>query len=385
MRLPISALDAANSSPQATPLALAAARAERQAAFVKAERDLMQAEQQLQAVLSAAYSDDAAKSKAVAESQQKLDAAKKAVESSQAALANADAAYTKLGPEYPQHSTGRRTALAKWIADPNNPRTARVAVNHIWLRHFGEAIVPTVANFGLNGQRPSHPELFDWLAAELTSSGWEMKRLHRLIVTSAVYRRVTTDDPDAKNVAADPKNRYLWRMNSRRMESEVVRDSTLALSGRLDRQFGGPEIPETQGEQSPRRSLYFRSTPNEKMTFLDVFDQASPNECYRRQESVMPQQALALTNSVLSLNQAAELAEVVLGDLRSANRPANMANVTPAAFEHVLSRSPKPQEVAACERMLSKHAATSDAELPAAAVQSLIHVLLNHNDFVTIR
>jgi len=174
-------------------------------------------------------------------------------------------------------------------------------------------------------------------------------------------------------------------MNSRRMESEVVRDSVLALSGRLDHTFGGVEIPETQGEQTPRRSLYFRTTPNEKMAFLDVFDQANPNECYRRAESVMPQQALALTNSLLSLTQAAALTEVVLEDLRSANQPATITAVIPAAFEHVLSRAPKPQEVAACEKLLSKHAATSDAILPVAAVQSLIHVLMNHNDFVTIR
>lgn len=169
------------------------------------------------------------------------------------------------------------------------------------------------------------------------------------------------------------------------MESEVVRDSTLALSGQLDLHFGGPEIPESKGETVPRRSLYFRSTPNEKMTFLDVFDQANPNECYRRQESVMPQQALALTNSLLSLQQAATLTESLLADLRTSNRPANMGNVIPAAFEHVLSRSPKPQEIAASEKMLSKYAAASDAIVPVTAIQTLIHVLLNHNDFVTIR
>jgi hypothetical protein len=174
-------------------------------------------------------------------------------------------------------------------------------------------------------------------------------------------------------------------MNSRRMEAEAVRDATLALGGKLDIRLGGPEIPESQGETSPRRSLYFRSTPNEKMAFLDVFDQANPNECYRRQESVMPQQALALTNSLLSLQQAGGLSELLLEELRRTGKPATVANVIPAAFEHVLSRPPKPSEQTACERMLAKHLSASDAVVPASAVQSLIHVLLNHNDFVTIR
>jgi mono/diheme cytochrome c family protein len=384
--VPAAGNPAATGSPDPTPHALDAAQAERQVILLKAERDAMTAERQHAAVMSASYANDDAKAKAIMESQAKLDAANKAVEAAKAALEPSTTTYTPLGIEYPRQSTGRRTALAKWMTDPKHPRTARVAVNHIWLRHFGEALVPSVANFGLNGQRPSHPQLLDWLATEFTDSGWSMKTLHRLIVTSAAYRRETTDGPDAdKNRAIDPRNRYLWRMNSRRMESEVVRDSVLALGGRLDHSFGGPEIPETNGELTPRRSLYFRSTPNEKMPFLEVFDQANPNECYRRQESVMPQQALALTNSLLSSNQARVLAEVVLHDLERARQPANISHVIPAAFEHVLARPPKPAELAAAEKMLGKYAASSDVAVPAAAMQSLIHVLLNHNDFVTIR
>ncbi len=386
MEQPLSALAALNQPAELTPSGAAAAQAERLAARLKAERELQLAEQSHAAVAAASYANDDAKSKAVMQSQTKVDAAKTVLNKAIDAIAAGTGGYTPLGVDYPMASTGRRAALAKWMTDARNPRTARVAVNHIWLRHFGEAIVPTVANFGLNGQRPSHPELLDWLAAEFNGSGWNMKRLHRLLVTTAAYRRATTDGPDAdKNLAADPKNRYLWRMNSRRMESEVVRDSVLALSGSLDLRFGGPEIPENLGESSPRRSLYFRSTPNEKMSFLDVFDQANPNECYRRQESVMPQQALALTNSLLSLQQAGQLAEIVLRDLASANRQANMANVIDVSFEHVLSRSPKSAERTACEKMLSKHAATSDANVPLSALQTMIHVLLNHNDFVTVR
>ncbi len=386
MAQPPSALSALNKPAELTPSAVAAAQAERQATLLKAERDFQLAERSHAEVTAASYASDDAKTKAAMQSQTKVDAAKTALNKALDAITAGTGGYTPLGVDYPMQSSGRRTALAKWMTDARHPRTARVAVNHIWLRHFGEAIVPSVANFGLNGLRPSHPELLDWLAAELALRGWEMKHVHRLLVTSAAYRRVTTDGPDGEaNIAIDPKNRSLWRMNSRRMESEVVRDSVLALSRRLDFQFGGPEIPETLGESSPRRSIYFRSTPNEKMSFLDVFDQANPNECYRRAESVMPQQALALTNSLLSLQQAETLTEILLHDLKSANRQATMGNVIPAAFEHVLSRDPKPPEIAAAEKMLSKYAGTSDAPLPANAIQLLIHVLLNHNDFVTIR
>src|SRR5262249_3240544 len=125
-------------------------------------------------------------------------------------------------PAYSTTSTGRRLAFAKWVANRDNPLTARVAVNHIWLRHFGQAIVPSVFDFGRNGQGPSHPALLDWLAVELMEHKWSTKHLHRLIVTSSGYRMATT--PDAADLAKDPDNRYLWRMNSRRLEAEAVRD-----------------------------------------------------------------------------------------------------------------------------------------------------------------
>ncbi|MBM4004548.1 MAG: DUF1553 domain-containing protein, partial [Planctomycetes bacterium] len=247
-------------------------------------------------------------------------------------------------------------------------------------------IVPTVANFGMNGQRPSHPELLDWLADRFTASGWDMKRLHRDIVGSAAYGRESTDGPNAdQNYSIDPRNRFLWRMNSRRMESEVVRDSVLAIGGRLDRQFGGPEIAESLGEQSTRRSLYFRSTPNEKMPFLEVFDQANPNECYRRQESVMPQQALALTNSLLSLSQAESISESILREMRSSGRSAKIGDVIETAFALILARPPKAAEFEACRKMLVRHRPNDADEVPRDALRSLTHVLLNHNDFVTIR
>src|SRR5262249_9789186 len=122
---------------------------------------------------------------------------------------------------FPRTSTGRRTALARWMTDPRNPLTARVAVNHIWARHFGRPLVETVFDFGRKGARPSHPELLDWLAVEFMESGWSMKYLHRLMVTSAAYQLSSSAAGDARTVAADPANRYYWRMNPTRMEAQV--------------------------------------------------------------------------------------------------------------------------------------------------------------------
>src|SRR5205823_14039671 len=125
-------------------------------------------------------------------------------------------------PAYPVTSSGRRLAFARWVVGRDNPLAARVAVNHVWLRHFGRAIVPSVFDFGRNGRPPSHPALLDWLAVEFMERDWRMKEMHKLIVTSAAYRRGST--PDTANAALDPDNRYLWRYAPRRVEAEVVRD-----------------------------------------------------------------------------------------------------------------------------------------------------------------
>ena len=150
-----------------------------------------------------------------------------------------------MGTTYPAESTGRRLAFARWMADPSNPLTARVAINHLWGRHFGRAIVPSVIDFGRNGQRPSHPALLDWLAAELMEHGWSMKAIHRLIVTSATYRQDST--PDAGDLARDPDNMFLWRWAPRQVEAEVVRDCLFAVAGSLDLTMGGPDIDDRAG------------------------------------------------------------------------------------------------------------------------------------------
>ncbi len=385
-------------------LAQAAGKAERSVAVAKSEYELLQAEQALEVARNAPAKDDATKQKAVADAETKLTAAQKEAEAARANLAKTDGKYAPLGAIYPSTSSGRRLALARWIANPENPRTSRIAVNHIWLRHFGEALVPTVANFGLNGRQPSHPELLDWLASELVDGHWSMKQLHRKLVTSATYRLASTEGPtDAVNLARDRENRWLWRMNSHRAESEVIRDSVLYVSGELDLAFGGPELPESAGLDSRRRSLYFRSTPNEKMAFLELFDQANPNECYRRQESVVPQQSLALFNSSVSLDAARKLATSIAADYPVSGPQADFARFIEAAYERILARSPRPAEIAACRHFLERHItliqnsprgafpAANPRVTPAAtqplerATENLVHVLLNHNDFVTVR
>lgn len=315
--------------------------------------------------------------------------------------------YTPLGPSFPTTSTGRRTALARWIVHPENPRTARVAVNQIWLRHFGQALVPTVANFGLNGQPPSHPELLDWLALELIENRWRMKPLHRQIVLSATYRQSSAlgagDDAGAAAVT-DPENRYLWRMNSRRMEAEAVRDSILFVAGTLDATRGGQEISESLDQTVLRRSLYFRNTPNEKVPFLNTFDIANPNECYERHQSVVPQQALALLNSALAIDQSRVLAERLSKSAGEGDDPQARTRFIVAAWRAILTRSPTPREIESCLAFLTENSAASQAadaaKFPAGkqafrrapsadpsqrARENLIQVLFSHNDFVTIR
>src|SRR5439155_2039715 len=135
---------------------------------------------------------------------------------------------------------GRRRALAQWIAGRDNPLTARVAVNHIWMRHFGKPLVESVSDFGRNGKKPTHPELLDWLALELMENGWSMKHLHRLIVTSAAYRMQSK--AGGSNATIDPENRYVWHFNARRAEGEIIRDSVLHVAGQLDPTIGGPVL-----------------------------------------------------------------------------------------------------------------------------------------------
>jgi hypothetical protein len=279
----------------------------------------------------------------------------------------ASTAYTpRVSKVYPATSTGRRLALAKWIADTDNPLTARVAVNHIWLRHFGQALAPSVFDFGRNGRLPTHPALLDWLAAEFMERGWSMKTLHRLIVTSSTYRMDST--PDSANQAVDRDNTYLWRMAPRRLEAEAVRDAIFYVAGKLDLTRGGPEIDYPQGLTVPRRSLYFRHAAEKQMEFLQIFDCAAVSESYERKPSIIPQQALALANSTLTREHARLLARSLSA------KHADPEAFTVAAFETMLARAPTQAERTECLGFLKERTR-----------ESLVHVLFNHHEFVTIR
>lgn len=290
---------------------------------------------------------------------------------------------------FPATSTGRRSALARWITDPRHPLTARVAVNHVWMRHMGRPLVATVFDFGHKGQPPTHPDLLDWLASELVDGpsggrGWSMKHLHRVICTSAAYRMASSPRGAAAAAEIDPDNRLLWRREPIRLEAQVVRDAVLSLAGTLDTTTGGPPVPVGEQAASRRRSLYFWHSEISRNPFLATFDDAAPRECYRREQSIVPQQALALANSALVQDAAMRIAGRVQA---AADGPLDDAAFLGRAFAVVLLRGPTPEERAACEGSLAKWRAVSPPPAAGAdpARAHLVWALLNHNDFVTLR
>ena len=293
-----------------------------------AEAELLRAQQRLAGALSAEKLDDT-----------KVAPAKRALEQAIEALNKPAEGYTPLGPLYPKTATGRRTALAVWITRRDNPLTARVAVNHIWLRHFGTPLVASVADFGRNGKTPTHPALLDWLAAEFVDSNWDLKTLHRLIVTSQAYRARTTTAP--------------------RLEAEVIRDSVLAAAENLDLTMSGPELHEESQADTPRRSLYFRVTPDAQLTFLKVFDGVDPSACFVRPESIVPQQALARANSRLSLENARRLAARLAPAHGSRTRPRpQLPRQQPGSPRAAHPRSLQPQRI--CDHPMKRRTFLAD-------------------------
>lgn len=347
-----------------------------------------------QAALATAKKDLAAADKALAE-------AEKALEQAREKLGKKDA-YTPVGKEFPGQSTGRRLALAQWITRRDNPLAARVAVNYVWMHYFGQPLVENVFDFGLRSPTPEHLALLDWLSVELMDNHWSLKHIHHCIVTSRTYQLASHSQDSVvwtANGQIDPDNKFLWRANARRLDAEVVRDSLLAASGSLDLSMGGPDIDHQLGESSLRRSLYFRHAYEKQMTMLVLFDAAGPQECYRRSESIIPQQALALANSPLTLEQARLLA-AKLWEPGHTDEEAGIIR----AFEILLGRECTPQELAICHEFITQQAALlSDTQklnplagkqqvkVPPAsearqrARESLVHTLMNHNDFVTVR
>jgi hypothetical protein len=263
-------------------------------------------------------------------------------------------------------TTGRRTALARWIASPDNPLAARVMVNRIWQQHFGRGLVATPSDFGTLGERPSHSELLDWLAAEFIESGWSIKHIHRLIVTSATYRQTALRSAPAVALKNDPENRWLWRMNTRRLQAEQIRDAALAASGELDLTAGGPSVPTSK----PRRSIYTTAIRNIRDPLLDVFDLPDAfSSTPQRNVTTTPTQSLLLINGDWMLTRAKALA----ARLRQEHSTSEAALVD-AAWQAMFARQPKPAEREAALRFLreqQRRVGEPLEQLPAPIVQTM--------------
>jgi hypothetical protein len=224
----------------------------------------------------------------------------------------------KIVPPTGIESTGRRTALAKWLTDPENPLPARVMVNRIWHYHFGKGIAGTPSDFGIMGERPTHPELLDWLAQEFVRSGWSLKHMHRLIMNSAVYQQASEFRKDAAEI--DSSNRLLWAFPRHRLESEVIRDSSLVVAGMLNTKSGGPsvfpDLPEgmaaprggwklSNEDDRNRRSVYIFVKRNARYPMMEAFDMPDTHEsCSRRDVTVTAPQALTMLNDRVALEWA---------------------------------------------------------------------------------
>ena len=267
--------------------------------------------------------------------------------------------------ELPANAERPKLRLAKWITRPDHPLTARVMVNRIWQHHFGRGIVDTPNDFGVNGGTPSHPELLDVLANRFVESGWSVKAIHRLIVTSAAYRQSSAKLISHDSV--DPDNRLLWRFNRRRLTAEELRDSLLAVSGRLNRKRGGrsvivpvdPQLVEllykpSQWSVTPiaaehdRRSIYLLAKRNLQVPFLEMFDLPTlQTSCGRRASSTHAPQALELLNGRLSNDLAHSFADRLRRE--AGGVPSRQIEL---AFQLVAGRQPSRREMELSQRFL---------------------------------
>jgi hypothetical protein len=284
-----------------------------------------------------------------------------------------------------------RLDLAKWLASADNPLTARVTVNREWQKFFGKGIVETENDFGMQGDAPTHPELLDWLAVEFREGGWSVKKLHRLIVTSAIYRQASVARADV--AAKDPLNKLLGRQNRLRLEAEVIRDAALTASGLLSRKMYGPGVyppapaeifaltqskkswPESQGEDRYRRGLYtlvYRQSQHHLMTTFDGAD--AQTACTRRNRSNTPLQALHLANDAVFVELAAGL-----GARLEKDGPPDDAGKVGAAFGLCFGRPPGDDER---ERVLAFLKAQRKADAKTAWAQ-VSRVLMNLDEFIT--
>ena len=312
-------------------------------------------------------------------------------------------------------TTGRRRILAEWLVSPRNPLTARVMVNRIWQYHFGRGLVESSSNFGLYGDDPSHPRLLDWLAVEFIESGWSVKHMHRLIMTSSVYQQSSQQTPPAQASgrsadseqeravsgagAGDADGRLLSRFRLRRLEAEVLRDRILASSGALNVRMHGPGIRprmhpsviatsttrkwptiDREGPRHWRRSVYIFTRRSILLPMLEVFDAPPTTEsCERRQTTTVPTQALQLMNDVFTQDQALAMAAAVTRDVGT-----NAAQQVAAVYWRALARPPSAEEQVDCVRYLGEQRAYHAArgkQSNSHALADLCHVMFNLNEF----
>lgn len=318
---------------------------------------------------------------------------------------------TALPPMSP-NAPRNRLGLAQWLVSPDNPLTARVQANRMWEQYFGRGLVETVDDFGTQGARPSHPELLDWLAVKLVKSGWDLKALHRLIVTSATYRQSSRSTPEL--LRRDPSNILLARGPRFRMEAEMIRDSALAVSGLLDRTIGGPSVfpyqpegvwdspyngerwTESAGRARHRRGLYVYWKRTATYPSFMALDATSREQCTpRRLRTNTPLQALTLLNDPAYFEAARGLANLSWSEVRSRRPELRTAErrAVVRAFQRALGRSPTDQERATLERLYAKAsrefaahpdraaAVATDARL--AALTVVANVILNLDEAVT--
>jgi hypothetical protein len=289
---------------------------------------------------------------------------------------------------------GRRTALARWLTDPHNPLVARVIVNRIWQEHLGRGLVENANDFGTQTPLPSHPALLDWLASEFVASGWETKALHRLILTSSVYRQASErhreGDPASQAAKVDPDNSLYWHANRRRLKAEEVRDSILAVSGRLNEKMCGPGIRPTlpaalrqdgwkataSGAERDRRSVYIFAKRNLPFPLLKDFDLPDMHEsCARRAATIIAPQALALFNGEFVIAGGDAMALRILKDSKFPDPTARITEAFVLAFGH----PPERDELAEALGFLRAQSERTSSDR---AFADLCHALLNANEFL---
>ena len=286
----------------------------------------------------------------------------------------------KQHPEW--HSTGRRLALADWLTRPENPLTARVFVNRVWQFHFGEGIVRSVDDFGSQGTPPTHPELLDWLAVRFVEHGWNVKWLTKEIMMSSVYRQSSAEDP--AKIAADPSNKLLWRKAPVRLEAEEIRDSMLQVSGLLNPEMFGPQLPLKQAgdgqwledakkENPNRRSIYLSYARTRPEGFLHAFDcpDMTSDSQSERFRSALPTQSLALLNNALVRRTSQAFAEQVLEKSKG-----NTDEALDLAFLEAYSRKPYPEEMQLVHKVMSSSAGSKEG------LRLFLQGMMAANDFL---